>query len=170
MKATVVPAQVTTVEDRIAGNLSFTQLILFAIPVFGGSLLYAALPPSMGAALYKLIIVSLIAVFCLTMAIRIKGKIVLLWLIVLVRYQARPRYYLFNKNTSSHRETYDGLAPASKSPTPQPASVDARPHQPKLAFHEAATVYGMIDDQLSQVRFETTKKGGLHVRFTKVEE
>jgi hypothetical protein len=124
----------------------------------------------MGAALYKLTIVSLIAVLCLTMAIRIKGKIVLLWLIVIVRYQARPRYYLFNKNTSSHRDRYDGLAPASTSPTLQPATIDARPHQSKLAFHEAATVYGMIDDPLSQVRFETTKKGGLHVRFTKVEE
>lgn len=170
MKATVVPAQVTTVEDRVAGNLSFTQLILFAIPVFGGSLLYAALPPSMGAALYKLTIVSLIAVFCLTMAIRIKGKIVLLWLIILVRYQTRPRYYLFNKNTSSHREMYDEFAPASKSTSLQPAAIDARPHLPKLAFHEAATVYATIDDPLSQVRFETTKKGGLHVRFTKVEE
>src|ERR1035437_3790831 len=99
MKITVVPAQVTTVEDRVAGNLGFSQLILFAIPVFGGSLLYAALPPSMSASAYKLVIIGIVAVFNSVLAIRIKGKILLLWMIVLLRYNLRPRFYLFNKNT-----------------------------------------------------------------------
>ena len=33
MKTTVVPAQVTTVEDKIAGNLSFVQIIILIITI-----------------------------------------------------------------------------------------------------------------------------------------
>ena len=40
MRTTVVPAQVTTVEDKIAGNLGLSQLLLLTLPVFGGSALF----------------------------------------------------------------------------------------------------------------------------------
>jgi hypothetical protein len=38
------------------------------------------------------------------LALRIKGKIVLMWLIVLFNYQLRPKYYLFNKNSLYQRD------------------------------------------------------------------
>ena len=37
MKMTVVPAQVTTVEDRIIGNLGFSQILLLIVPVFAAA-------------------------------------------------------------------------------------------------------------------------------------
>ena len=73
MKVTVVPAQVTTVEDRISGNLSMSQIALFAIPIFCGSLLYAVLPPSMEVSLYKLIAIGILSLLSCQLAIRIKG-------------------------------------------------------------------------------------------------
>lgn len=170
MKATVVPAQVTTVEDRVAGSLSFSQLILLAVPVFGGSLLYAILPPSMGASTYKTILVCVIAAICALMAIRIKGKIVLLWLFVLLRYALRPKYYLFNKNTQSFRKDY---------PEPPVENVSTRTtadgeklaiKSPKLGLLETSRVYATMDDPTRKLRFEMTKKGALHVRLTEVEE
>ena len=170
MKATIVPAQVTTVEDRVAGNLGFSQLILFAIPVFGGSLLYAALPPSMSASAYKLVIIGIVAVFSSVLAIRIKGKILLLWMIVLLRYNLRPRCYLFNKNTDSFRENYPDH-PVS------PAQADARsiarlssPALPKLGLVDSARAFEALDDPLRKLRYETTKKGGLYVRYTEIKE
>jgi len=45
MKTTTVPAQVTTVEDRLAGNLSLTQLLLLVCPVFVSCLIYVVFPP-----------------------------------------------------------------------------------------------------------------------------
>jgi len=53
MKVTVVPAQVTTVEDRIVGSLGFSQLVLIVTPVFIAAALFAVLPPAMGSAVYK---------------------------------------------------------------------------------------------------------------------
>lgn len=170
MKATIVPAQVTTVEDRVAGNLGFSQLILFAIPVFGGSLLYTVLPPSMSASAYKLVIIGIAAVVSSVLAIRIKGKILLLWMIVLLRYNLRPKLYLFNKNTNSFRENYPDH------PVP-PDQVDARsitkqssPILPKLGLVDSARAFEALDNPLRQLRYETTKNGGLYVRYTEIEE
>lgn len=57
MKTSIVPAQITTVEDKVAGNLSLPQLFLLSAPIFIGSLVYLIFPPFMGAASYKLVIV-----------------------------------------------------------------------------------------------------------------
>jgi hypothetical protein len=43
MKTTIVPAQVTTVEDRITARLTFTQLLLLVTPVFLSGAMFAFL-------------------------------------------------------------------------------------------------------------------------------
>lgn len=169
MKATVVPAQVTTVEDRIMGNLGFSQLMLLIVPIFIGAGLFAMLPPFMGGSLYKYILIIVVTMFCCIMAIRIKGKIVALWLIVILRYNLRPKFYLFNKNTAAFREQYD-----SRQDEPEERKAEVRLKRsasvPRLEFHETAKVLATIDNPASKLRFETTKKGGLHVRLTEIEE
>jgi hypothetical protein len=169
MKITVVPAQVTTVEDRVAGNLGFSQLALFALPVFGGALLYAILPPSMEYSLYKIIVVGVIAIISGILAIRIKGKIILLWLVVLLRYNLRPKLYLFNKNISCFREDYPEPI---KVPAPKPnkAKLHTQVALPKLAGHEQTRLYVSMNNPVNRLCFETNKKGGLNVRITEVQE
>lgn len=106
MRTTVIPAQITTVEDKIAGSLNLTQIIILMMPVFWTTLVYAIFPPYMHLAWYKLPVVLAVAVLCLILSLRIKGKVVVNWLAVLIRYNLRPKYYLFNKNDSYLRELY----------------------------------------------------------------
>lgn len=169
MKITVVPAQVTTVEDRVAGNLGFSQLVLFIIPVFGGALLYATLPPSMEYCLYKIIVVTVIAIIFGILAIRIKGKIILLWAVILLRYNLRPKLYLFNKNISCYREDYPKLV---KDPVQKPRKVKLHDSMalPKLASHEQTRLYVNLNNPVNRLCFETNKKGGFNVRITEVQE
>ena len=168
MKVTVVPAQVTTVEDRIIGSLGFSQMILLVVPVFTSAILFAVLPPAMGSSPYKYTIMGIILLVCCLLAIRIKGKILAFWLITILRYNVRPKYYLFNKNSAAHREQY--LAKQTK---PEEADdkikLKETVHLPKLEFHETAKALATIDNPAAKVRFETTKKGGLNVRLTEVE-
>jgi len=168
MKVTVVPAQVTTVEDRITGNLSVSQIALFSIPVFGGSLLYAVLPPSMEFSLYKVIFVAIIALIAGILAIRIKGKIILMWAIIILRYRLRPKLYLFTKNTATSRKDYPEpkVQPEENLKTRMIQTVDL----PRLGIQEKAFVFASFDDPIGRLRFETTKKGGLNVRITEVQE
>ncbi len=169
MKVTVVPAQVTTVEDRVAGSLSFSQLILFAVPVFGGSLLYAVLPPFMGASLYKIIFISIFAFICTVLAIRIKGKIVLLWLITLLRYRLRPRHYVFDKNTTRCREDYPD-APHMTEHSKEVSKETIRQTVPLLGISEKTYLYDTLNDPIGRLRFDITKKGGINVSIPEAKD
>ena len=60
----------------------------------------------MDFSLYKVILIAVVTVLSGILAIRIKGKIILLWLFVLFRYNLRPKLYLFNKRVCSYREYY----------------------------------------------------------------
>jgi hypothetical protein len=111
MRSTVIPAQITTVEDKIAGNLGVSQLLLLAAPIFGGSALFVVFPPFFGYAVYKIVLIVCLTVICNMLAIRIKGTIVLRWVMILAGYMLRPRYYVFDKNSDYLREVSGSEAP-----------------------------------------------------------
>lgn len=167
MKITVVPAQVTTVEDRIVGSLSFSQMLLLIVPVFGGAGLFAILPPAMGNADYKYIVITILALMCCVFAIRIKGKILAVWLVTILRYNLRPKYYLFNKNVITLRENY-----TKRQAEPEPRKLAMKKHvtPTRLNVPEAAKIFATIENPAAKVRFETGKKGDLYVRFTEIEK
>lgn len=168
MRATAVPAQVTTVEDRIMGNLGFSQLVLFILPIFVSAGLFVILPPIMHGSLYKYIMMVIISIISGILAIRIRGKIVLFWLITIARYNLRPSYYVFQKSVA-YREEYKSKTPEQSKET-KATKDNITSHIPKLSFHDAAYVMETINNPNSNLRFEMTKKGGLHVRLTEVED
>lgn len=169
MKVTVVPAQVTTVEDRIIGSLGFSQLLLLVLPIFLGAAMFALLPPFMGVSVYKLVLMGCLTLFSCALAIRIRGKILALWLIVILRYNLRAKYYVFNKNSNANREQFDAKNVEPVVDTEKSQSKHSI-HVPRLEFHEAAKVLSTMDNPASKLRFETNKKGGLYVCLTEVEE
>lgn len=168
MKVTVIPAQVTTVEDKIMGSLGLSQLLLLIAPVFIGGGCYIFLPPFSDFHPYKYLLVGVLAVLCILLAIRIKGKLVASWIVVLLRYNLRPRLYVFNKNTAMFREQYEDVTPTEETTTKK--ETETNYHIPKLDFHTAAKVRDLIDNPERRLRFESTKKGGLYVRLTEIEE
>lgn len=103
MRTTIIPAQITTVEDKIAGSLNFTQILLLMIPVLWGTLVYAIFIPAMKLAPYKISLVLLVSAITIILAIRIKDKIIAEWIGVLLRYKLRPKFYIFNKNDVTER-------------------------------------------------------------------
>ena len=170
MKMTVVPAQVTTVEDRIIGNLGFSQILLLVIPIFICAGIFALIPPFMGGAIYKYVIMGVAALIFCILAIRIKGKIVALWLVTLLRYNTRPKYYIFNKNTTTLRENYQTAKELDESETTVKAKPTKKVTLNQLDIPATARVLATIENPAARVRFETSKKGNLHVRLTEIEE
>lgn len=168
MKVTVVPAQVTTVEDRIMGSLSFSQAILLIVPIFIGAALFACLPPLMSGSAYKYVLIGGLVLFGSILAIRVRGKIIAAWLATLLRYSVRPRIYVFNKNTVAFRAEY------SEQPAEVANEAEAMPssHSPamRLDLAETVTILTLLDAPTTSLRFETSKKGGLHVHLTENED
>lgn len=167
MRATAIPAQVTTVEDHIAGNLNLTQLILLCIPLFVGGLLFTVFPPAMHLSPYKLPVTTLIVALCGILAIRIKGKIVLFWAAILLRHWLRPKYYVFDKRSMYGREQYKAIpqvAEADEAEAYEPA-----PQKAALSFAELARVQDVINDPTISVAYEA-RKGALYVRIAEAKQ
>jgi PrgI family protein len=162
MKTTVVPAQVTTVEDKIAGNLSFSQLLLMTAPVFVSGVVFAFVPPFMQLRSYKVVVCAILTLVCLLMAIRIKDKILIQWLAIITRYNVRPRYYLFNKNDLFARSSLERLPTSEPNPTPVKTSSEHDEKLPLLAMPEIVRLEAVMahPDADFHVR---VKRGGLEV-------
>jgi len=167
MRATAIPAQITTVEDRIVGSLNLGQLMLLCAPVFGGGLLYAIMPPIMTISVYKVVLLALLSLVCGILSLRIKERIVLFWMMILLRYWLRPRYYVFDKRSSYSREQYRHL------PEVPAETVQHRSERPvrasSLSLEARAKVEELLTNPAAKVAFET-RKGGLYVRITEVRQ
>ena len=64
MRTTIIPAQITTVEDKIAGSLNMTQILILMFPVLWTAIVYLILYPAMKLTLYKLPAISVVAIIC----------------------------------------------------------------------------------------------------------
>ena len=165
MRTTVIPAQITTVEDRIAGNLNLTQMILLIIPVLWTMIVYILLFPNMQFATYKLPIIGLVTIFCLLLAIRVKGKVVIQWLIILLRYNLRPKYYLFNKNESYLRDIDLPVFEKKQRKlfTKAPAKQEKKATKPSISFGDLARLDNLIANPKYSLSVKLGRKGGLNV-------
>lgn len=103
MRTTIIPAQITTIEDKIAGSLNFTQILLLMAPVLWGTLVYTIFSPVLKIAPYKIGLVLIVTAISLILAMRVKEKIIAEWLGILLSYRLRPKYYLFTKNDLTER-------------------------------------------------------------------
>lgn len=161
MRTTIIPAQITTVEDKLAGNLNFTQLLLLIFPVFISTALYIVLFPAMELAVYKLVIMAVLTTCCLVLAIRIKEKLVLEWLQLILRYNLRPARYVHSKDRVTAR-TVD----LPDVPKPAPAITKAKQQSAKVTqVTENMRDFIQLEYllQTQSLSFKFAKKGELHV-------
>jgi len=105
MRSTIIPAQVTTVEDTIAGSLNLTQILLLVSSLFINTFIYTLLPTRLAFTLYKIPLMIGVLCICITLSIRVKQRLILNWLVILATYSVRPHLYVFNKNTQILRKT-----------------------------------------------------------------
>lgn len=170
MKITVVPAQITTVEDKVAGILSLSQLVLIITPVFLSGLIYAAAPPSFGFAIYKLAIMGLLFLAISSLAIRVKGQLLIIWLIILFKYNSRPLYYVFDKNDSYLRDNDNlPIKKVVKKKAVLSVSRSVAGSEPPIAFSDKARLEAIIANPSAKLAFKISRKGGLDVYITEVE-
>lgn len=166
MKTTMVPAQVTTVEDKIAGNLSLQQLLMLVSPLFISAALYAFMPPFIKFTPLKVFIGTVIFVLFATMAIRIKGKLLIEWIAIRARYNVRPKHYVYNKNDSYLRPESKVIVELEEK-TQAEGKKHLLPHLPSLSAPELIRINEIITDPRANFNFKT-RKGKLNVHITEI--
>lgn len=166
MKTQVIPAQITTVEDKIAGNLNLTQIMLLLFPAFWTTIIFTILSPRLQFTLYKAPLVLVVLFLCLVLALRIKGKVVLSWVITILHYNLRPKYYIFNKNDSYMRNL--DLPDFKNKLKTQPKKVKVSEEiqvKPSASIGELIKLDGLLANPKYSFSFKSTKKGGMNVAF-----
>ncbi len=168
MRTTVIPAQITTVEDKIAGSLNLTQLMLLMVPVFWTTIVYTLLTPMMHVVWYKIPLVLLVLIVSLGLAIRINGVVVFNWLFVILSYKLRPKLYVFNKNDTYLKEID---LPAEIKPIVQ-LSPSKRTSTVKnthgVNIKDFLLLQRFMKRRRMKLRYRSSAKGGLRVAFEHV--
>lgn len=159
MKSTVVPAQITTVEDKIAGSLTFVQIILLVFSLVIGTAIYALIPPKLHLSTIKIILmIAQFAIFGL-LALRYRGRIMADWLVVYLRFKARPRIYIFTKNDPFSREQLANIKTDQEEKAPVAAIAKSKIKNNKLID------LPVIKNPVSIVSIKPSRKGGLDVEY-----
>ncbi len=159
MKTTVIPAQITTVEDTISGNLTLTQIVLLIAPVMASTAIYSVLPQKMSFTTYKIPIILLVTLVFVLLSLRIKGRLVLHWLTILTAYLLRPHLYVFNKNTLFSRSV---ILPPVQRKKVVPANVQVVINSKDEDTNQGFDYESLLRETDLNVRF--TKKGLLMVK------
>ena len=171
MRTTVIPAQITTVEDKIAGSLNVTQVMLLMVPVIFTTVAYALLPQRMHIEIYKLVLVLIVAAISLLLALRIKGKVVLNWLVVLMTYNVRARYYVFNKNDIFLRDIVLPKTQKTKAKLEKAILSNEAKLKAKLPLiQDSLRIKNFLKNPDYSLSVKPTKKGGLYVVANKIEQ
>jgi len=172
MRTTIIPAQITTVEDKIAGTLNLTQVMLLMIPVIFTTIAYVILPLKMHIEGYKLVLVFIVLAISLILALRIKDKVVLNWLVVLLKYNLRAKYYIYNKNDTYLR---DIILPKTHKKQIMLLEKAIFRNEEKLKaklphIQDSLRIKNFIKNKNYSLSVRPNKKGGLYVAVNKIEE
>lgn len=167
MRTTVIPAQITTVEDKIAGNLNFTQILLLLSALMTDTFIYAVLPQGLHFTMYKLPLMAAATLLCLILSLRIKGRVVLSWLLLLSLYYLRPGFYIFNKNDPFSRK---GIIFAFDSEKPDRIkAVKTRMAKDKsLSLADLIKTRAVPANFRPGFNFKFNRKGGLDVSISEI--
>lgn len=168
MKSTIVPAQITTVEDKIAGNLSFSQLMLLMAPVLMSGLLFIVLPPFIHVTYLKLFIGGCLLLVGATLAIRYRGELVIHRLISRISYNLRPKYYVYDKNDRYLRYEPTVMIPEAPSVAQIPDEVEDFIAQ-LISMPERVRLESALTDPRARLQF-MVKKGGLYVGINEIKD
>ncbi len=167
MRTTVIPAQVTTIEDTIAGSLNLTQIALLLSSLFVITFMYAVFPKPMMISYYKVILFIITFAIFGGLAVRIKGKIVLSWFFVLSAYYLRPRYYVFNKNDLTTRNFELFVKKPSPKVSHRKAANEKKAERKVLAVGEMIQAENIFNNPNNSLSL-SFKKGGLNVAVKEI--
>ncbi len=167
MRSTVIPAQITTVEDKITNNLSLTQLVILVFPILISFIFYLIIPPAIKLSIIKIGLSLTVFILLSPLAIRVNDKILLLWIMLFIKYYSRESYYVFNKNDLTYRlHTNEPIIENLKSDTIINNKTD-KGQQKINGSRQQLSLENLINNPMINFSFKNSRKGSWHVNVSK---
>ncbi|MFA6518897.1 MAG: hypothetical protein WCV93_04605 [Candidatus Shapirobacteria bacterium] len=140
------------------------------IPIFWTTVLFAFVPPVMKLAWYKLPLIVIVLFVCLVLSLRIKGRVVLSWLLILWRFNVRPMYFIFNKNDNYLRDIEIPIMEKKRKLVTVNSARPVDRKENELAQVESVKFLHVINNQKNSLSFKLGKQGGLHVALKQIKK
>jgi len=152
MRISIVPAEMTSVKDKIIGNLELKQILLLATPLIFAIFTYIAIPPFNKTNSPKIILFIVFSFISSILSINISGELVLEIIINGFKYLIRPKIHL-----STIKNLEDEILEDLKNN--EISMENSRPPEIKDRIK--------LDLPKGYVAFYFNRKGALDVRFYK---
>jgi hypothetical protein len=152
MRISIVPAEMTSVKDKIIGNLELKQILLLATPLIFAIFTYIAIPPFNKTNSPKIILFIIFSFISSILSINISGELVLEIIINGFKYLIRPKIHL-----STIKNLEDEILENLKNN--EISMENSRPPEIKDRIK--------LDLPKGNVAFYVNRKGALNVRFYK---
>jgi hypothetical protein len=152
MRISIVPAEMTSVKDKIIGNLELKQILLLATPLIFAIFTYIAIPPFNKTNSPKIILFIIFSFISSILSINISGELVLEIIINGFKYLIRPKIHL-----STIKNLEDEILEDLKNN--EISMENSRPPEIKDRIK--------LDLPKGNVAFYFNRKGALNVRFYK---
>ena len=156
MKRSIVPAQITTVEDRVLGNLTPYQAALISLPLVFGVVFYAMLPPHFHLKMYKVGIIAGLELIGAILSIRVNDQMLIFWLITRLKYNLRPRYYIYDKNDMYLRKIPSDLDVVTAK-KPEQKTTSPTEDVPNIKLSTAVRIQELMADERVNLRIKASK-------------
>src|SRR5579884_2880379 len=126
MKSIIVPAEITSVKDKIGGYLTLTQVLILISGLFTDFIIFVVMPEFLQVSVYKLVAIVFISIIIGALAVPYKDDIALAWLICVLKYSLRPRLYIYDVNDTYTKQL------ETKRTNKVEKTKNAHPHSDKL--------------------------------------
>jgi len=152
MRISIVPAEMTSVKDKIIGNLEIKQILLLVCPLIFAIFTYLAIPPFNKTNSLKIILFIIFSFISSILSINISGELVLEIINNGFKYLIRPKIHL-----STIKNLEDEILEDLKNN--EISMENSRPPEIKDRIK--------LDLPKGYVAFYFNRKGALDVRFYK---
>ena len=163
-RTTTVPAQITTVEDKIIGSLGMIQLVLLGGALLGSGALFLCVPPANSTSVFKVVLMVVMDAFLCASAFRYKGELLLKWGVLGLHYAIRPSRWIYDKNSMYLRPPSDDNRAKTTEATVEIEEVAYAPID-TLNTPERVRVERLMGSSSANVRYINTK-GGLKIVYS----
>ncbi|HUA13578.1 MAG TPA: PrgI family protein [Candidatus Sulfotelmatobacter sp.] len=163
MKTSNIPAQITTVEDKITGNLSFKQLLILVAAICSDFLIFIVVPRPLKISALKVAICCAVTALISSLAYKHDGRLLYSWARLIYRFNSRPRFYVYNKNDLSFRPNFDTKQRAIEN---QESVVEDKPMEDIKYSLESLNKLSL--EEYIEIKFSRDKKAGLKAYVSQV--
>ena len=98
MRSTIVPAQITSVEDKITSFLNLKQIVILIINLVLIMIQFLVIPPFVKFSLLKVLLAFILSALLIPMTFKYKEIILLDHLVLIISYKLRPKTYVLIKD------------------------------------------------------------------------